>query len=182
MFDYAEDSTVQIGALAHVAIKARDVQATQRFYIEVLDLTLDRRPEIGFPGIWLKTRHAQSAALLHIYAGDAALEPDGSFASGTGAIDHISIAAQGYPQFQERFRRFGLQWRENIVPESRLWQLFVYDPSAVLLELTFLAAAETVEEIKVMPELRYSPRENFFRVADYDQFSASQPSAFPSVR
>ena len=171
-----------IDALAHIAIKARDVEATQRFYIEVLDFTLDRRPEIGFPGIWLKTKQAQSAALFHIYAGDAALEPDGSFASGSGVIDHIAIAAHGYPQFLERFRRFGLQWRENIVPGATLWQLFVYDPSAVLLELTFLAAAETVKEIKVMPELRYSPRENFFRAKDYAQFGASRLPTLESTR
>jgi catechol 2,3-dioxygenase-like lactoylglutathione lyase family enzyme len=168
---------VLIGALAHVAIKARDVEATRRFYVEVLDLALDHRPQIGFPGIWLKTKQPQGAALFHIYAGDAALEPDGSYASGSGVVDHISIEAQGYPQFRERFQRFGLSWRENIIPGARFWQLFVYDPSAVLLELTFSAAAETVEEIKVMPELQYSPRENFFRAEDYAQFGASRTLA-----
>jgi catechol 2,3-dioxygenase-like lactoylglutathione lyase family enzyme len=173
---------VLIGALAHVAIKARDVEATQRFYIEVLDLTLDRRPEIGFPGIWLKPKQPQSAALFHIYAGDAALEPDGSFASGSGAIDHISIAAKGYPEFRERFQRFGLQWRENVVPGATLCQLFVYDPSAVLLELTFLVGAETAEEIKVRPKLRYSARENFFRAEDYAQFSGSRAPTLPPIR
>jgi catechol 2,3-dioxygenase-like lactoylglutathione lyase family enzyme len=165
---------VPLDALSHVAIKARDVHATQRFYMEVLDLMLDDRPDVGFPGIWLKTPHSGDAALFHIYAGDAALETNGARAQGTGTIDHVSIAARGYSEFRARFRRFGLIWRENIVAGASLCQLFVYDPSAVLLELTFSAANEGLHEFKVKPELQYRPREVFFRVEDYFQFDPSK--------
>ena len=81
--------------------------------------------------------------MIHLYAGDAALDPDGSLQKGTGAIDHVSVVCQGYSEFRERFRRFGLEWRENLVPTTPLWQLFVYDPNGVQLELTFHSAAET---------------------------------------
>ena len=33
--------------------------------------------------------------------------------------------------------KFGLPWREFIIPNTTLWQLFVYDPSGVQIELTF---------------------------------------------
>lgn len=160
-----------LNALFHVAIKSADLQATQRFYTEVLDMCLDERPAIDFPGIWLRCPLPGGVAIFHIYAGEAAREPDGTFARGTGVIDHVSITAEGYSRFRERFRRYGLRWRENVVPGIGLWQLFVYDPSGVLLELTFAAAAEGIEEPRIPPELRYRARENFFNPDDYAQFS-----------
>jgi catechol 2,3-dioxygenase-like lactoylglutathione lyase family enzyme len=168
---------VPLDALSHVAIKARDVHATQRFYMEVLDLVLDDRPDVGFPGIWLKPRHSNDAALFHIYAGDAALEPDGSRAQGTGVIDHISIAATGLSEFRRRFRKFCLPWRENVVADAGLCQLFVYDPSAVLLELAFSIANEGLQELTVPPDLQYKPCQVFFRAEDYSKFASLGPSA-----
>lgn len=160
--------------LFHVAIKTRDLEITRRFYVDVLGMTLDARPAIGFPGIWLRNSLPGGYALFHIYAGDAALEADGSFASGTGVIDHVSLTAQGYQEFRERFHQYRLRWRENVVPDAGLWQLFVYDPSGVLLELTFSAAAEQTDAPTIAPELRYRPRENFFRAEDYAQFASSE--------
>ena len=144
--------------------------------MEVLDLVLDDRPDVGFPGIWLTNPQASKTALLHIYAGDAALEADGSRAQGTGVIDHVSMAARGYSVFRARFRRFGLSWRENVVVGASICQLFVYDPSAVLLELTFSTADEGLQGFKVQPELQYKPREVFFSAGDYSQFGASEAS------
>jgi catechol 2,3-dioxygenase-like lactoylglutathione lyase family enzyme len=168
---------VPLDALSHIAIKARDVHATQRFYMEVLDLVLDDRPDVGFPGIWLTSPRSTDPALFHIYAGDAALEADGSRAHGTGVIDHVSIAARGYSEFRARFRRFGLPWRENVVVGASLCQLFVYDPSAILLELTFSSAEEGLHGFTVQPELQYRPREVFFREKDYSQFGGPDSSA-----
>ena len=76
---------------------------------------------------------------IHLYAGDAAREPDGSVQTGSGAIDHVSVVCQGYGEFRARFETFGLPYRENVVPATPLWQLFVYDPNGVQLELTFHA-------------------------------------------
>ena len=160
-----------ISSLFHVAIKSRDVDVTRRFYVDVLGMTLDARPAVGFPGIWLRSPSPGAAAIFHIYAGEAALEPDGTFAPGPGVVDHVSLTAHGYGAFRERFRRYGLNWRENVVAEVGLWQLFVHDPSCVLLELTFAAAAEDMEEPHIPPALQYKPRERFFRVVDYAQFA-----------
>jgi catechol 2,3-dioxygenase-like lactoylglutathione lyase family enzyme len=161
-----------LDALFHVAIKARDVDATRRFYVEVLGMTVDERPEVGFPGIWLRAGRDDHSAMLHIYAGEAALEPHGEFATGSGAVDHVAIAAHGYNEFCASFRRYGLQWRENVIPGAGLWQLFVYDPSGVLLELAFSAAAERTETPKVEPDRQYRARERFFNAQDYEQFAS----------
>lgn len=160
-----------LNTLFHVAIKTRDLEATRRFYTEVLGMTIDpSRPAFGFPGVWLKSPMPGGGPLFHIYAGDAAREPDGSIASGTGAIDHVSVTTTGYHSLRERFRSHGLPFRENVIPSIGLWQLFVYDPSGVLLELTFGAEAEGNETPNFPSERRYDPSERFFDPAAYARF------------
>jgi catechol 2,3-dioxygenase-like lactoylglutathione lyase family enzyme len=163
-------------SLFHVAIKSRDIEASRCFYVDVLGMGVDERPPIGFPGLWLRSSSAHGDAIFHLYAGDAAREHGGSYASGTGVIDHVSVRATGYRAYCERFRSFQLSWRENIVPgDIGLWQLFVYDPSAVLLELTFSAEVEATTAPRISAGGQYRASENFFRAEDYRQFSrASQ--------
>lgn len=89
-----------------------------------------------------------------------------------GSVEFSEGLAPVAPQvFCERPR---LHWRENIVPGIGLWQLFVYDPSAVLLELTFAAAAEGGEEPKIPLELPYKARERFFHPEAYAQFMSQR--------
>jgi catechol 2,3-dioxygenase-like lactoylglutathione lyase family enzyme len=159
------------GQLFHVALRTGDLDATVRFYTEVMGMIVAERPPIGFPGAWLKPAQPGADAIIHLYAGDAALDPDGSLRTGSGAIDHVSVACQGYSAFRERFRRFGLEWRENVVPATPLWQLFVYDPNGVQLELTFHAAAESEPEPAIPPERAYKARERWFRAEQYLQFA-----------
>src|SRR3954469_12369384 len=162
------------GKLFHAAIKTADLEATVRFYTEVLGMVVAERPPIGFPGAWLKPAQAGADAIFHLYAGDAAKEPDGSIQTMTGAIDHVSVVCQGYSAFKQRFERFNLAYRENLVPATPLWQLFVYDPNGVQLELTFHSAAEHEDTPVIAPERLYSARERWFQPALYRQFSAQR--------
>lgn len=161
------------GQLFHIALRTGDLDATVRFYTDVLGMVVADRPPIGFPGAWLKPAQPGADAMIHLYAGDAALDPDGTLQRGTGAIDHVSVVCQGYSAFRERFRKFGLEWRENLVPKTPLWQLFVYDPNGVQLELTFHAAAEHEPVPEIPPERRYQARERWFRPELYAQFATA---------
>ena len=42
-----------INGLLHVAIKTNDLEATIRFYRDVVGLTEVHRPDFGYPGAWL---------------------------------------------------------------------------------------------------------------------------------
>lgn len=160
-----------LNALFHVAIKTADLDATRRFYTEVLGMTIDpSRPNMDFPGLWLKCPVPGGIAIFHVYAGYAAQEADGNVTSGTGVIDHVSVSAIGYRELRERFRAHELAWREQILPTVGLWQLFVHDPSGVLLELTFSAAAEGGEDPSFPPERQYRATERFLEPSRYDQF------------
>ncbi len=160
------------GQLFHTAIKTADLDATVRFYTEVLGMIVADRPPIGFPGAWLKPAQAGADAIIHLYAGDAAKEADGTVQTGSGAIDHVSVVCQGYSAFKVQLEKFDLPYRENLVPATPLWQLFVYDPNGIQLELTFHSAAEHEAVPLIAPERLYSARERWFQPALYRRFAA----------
>lgn len=160
------------GKLFHAAIRTADLDASVRFYTEVLGMVVAPRPPIGFPGAWLRPAQVDTEPTIHLYAGDAAREADGRVLDGSGAIDHVSIVCQGYAAFQAQFERFGLPYRENLVPATPLWQLFVYDPNGVQLELTFHSAAEGAAAPAIPPQRQYAARERWFRPESYRRFAA----------
>ena len=53
----------------------------------------------------------------------------------------------------------------------RVWQLFVYDPNGIQLELTFHAAAEREAEREISAARLYKPRERWFQPELYRQFA-----------
>ena len=161
-----------ITGLFHIAIKTNDLEATVRFYTDVLGLRQVPRPNFGYPGAWLGCTTPSGEAIFHIYAGGPALGTAGKAPLGTAAIDHISISAVGFNQFRNKFASAGLQWREFIVPGTTLWQLFIYDPSGVQLELTFDGSAELGPLPDMSPGRAYVAGDTFFSQADYDRFGS----------
>jgi catechol 2,3-dioxygenase-like lactoylglutathione lyase family enzyme len=157
--------TPTITGLFHVAIKTADLAKTVRFYTEVLGLAEVARPDFGYPGSWLAVPTPSGPAIIHIYAGGPALGPSGQVESGTAAIDHISLTAVGYAAFIERFRTAGLEWREFLVPGTTLYQLFVYDPSGVQLEITFDGRAEPGVTPDMSARRCYVAGQSFFQAA-----------------
>lgn len=163
--------TPLVAGLFHVAIKTSDLAATLRFYKGVMGLADARRPDFGYPGAWLAVPLPGGQALMHIYAGGPALGPEGIAPEGTAAIDHVSLACRGYHAFTARFREAGLDWREFLVPGTTLWQLFVYDPSGVQLELTFDGSTETGAPPDMSDGRRYVAGSSFFDPASYPKLS-----------
>jgi catechol 2,3-dioxygenase-like lactoylglutathione lyase family enzyme len=160
--------------LFHVAIKTADLAATVRFYREVMGLIEVKRPAFDFQGAWLALPSPGGEAIIHLYAGDRAKGPEGTVPAGTGALDHVSIAAHGYHEFRARFERFGLPYREFLVPGRTLWQLFVYDPSGVLLELTFEGAGETGAPPDTSPARKAVAGRDFFDPSAYKRFAVPE--------
>jgi len=156
-----------ISGLFHIAIKTNDLDATRAFYCDVLGLKDVFRPDFGFPGAWLACPLPGGQAIIHVYAGGPALGADGHAPSGTAAIDHLSLSCAGYHEFRERFIAAGLDYREFLVPGTTLWQLFVYDPSGVQLELTFEGSAESGRSPDMSPGRAYVAGSSFFDPATY---------------
>jgi catechol 2,3-dioxygenase-like lactoylglutathione lyase family enzyme len=164
------------GKLFHTGLRTTDLDASVRFYTEVLGMVAVTRPPFDFPGAWLAPAQAGAEATIHLYAGHAAQEADGSVLTGSGAIDHLSIVCSGYHAFRAQFERFSLPYRENLVPDTPLWQLFVYDPNGVQLELTFHSVAERTDAPVIPTQRLYRPRERWFEPTAYLQFCETSRS------
>jgi len=149
-----------IQGLAHVAIKTDNLERTVRFYTEILQLWLTERPPFDFPGAWLSTADP-AQDLVHVYAGGPGLREDGTAFVGSAAVDHFAMHAVGYQECRRRFKKAGLEWREQLVPATQRWQLFVYDPNGVMVELLFDGAREEGPGPDMSPERRYRPGVSF---------------------
>jgi catechol 2,3-dioxygenase-like lactoylglutathione lyase family enzyme len=167
----SEMTEPMVAGLFHVAVKTNNLAQTVAFYEKILGLRNGFRPDFGFPGAWLYVPVAGGPAILHIYAGGPAMGPTGRAPVETGAIDHLSLACRGFQAMKARFRQHGLDWREFLVPNTTLWQLFVYDPSGVQCELTFEGAAESGPLPDMAPGRAYVAGSSFFDADRYPDLS-----------
>ncbi|KTT17007.1 glyoxalase [Pseudacidovorax intermedius] len=166
--------------LFHLAIKTADLAATRAFWVGTIGLREVPRPDFGYPGAWLACGQPGGQAIIHVYAGGPALGGQAQVPQGTAAIDHVSLACSGYHAYIARFRAAGLAWREFLVPGTTLWQLFVYDPSGVQLELTFEGAVEAGAPPDMSPGRVYRAGASFFDPATYPALSLNTPSGEPA--
>jgi catechol 2,3-dioxygenase-like lactoylglutathione lyase family enzyme len=140
-----------IGKLDHYSIRTLDVEASRRFYTEVMGFEVGFRPQFNFPGLWLYngTRYPESYGVVHIIGVDLN-DPEGltaylgdrdlSTLSGTGTVDHMAFAATGLAEMRGRLKRLKVSHRERTVPSLGLHQVFFEDPSSVTIELNYPAA------------------------------------------
>ena len=138
-------------ALNHFSIRTTDLDATGRFYAQVLGLTIGPRPAFPFPGLWMyRGDHADVGnAVVHIIGMDAN-DPEGlkqylgdrdvSSLKGTGAVDHIACSAAGLAALLGPLQPQGVPYRARTVPAIGLHQVFLDDPNGVVIELNYAAA------------------------------------------
>lgn len=163
-----------VHGLFHVAIKTSDIDATRAFWCDIIGLREMPRPDFGYPGAWLACPQPGGLGIIHVYAGGPALGPSGKAPSGTAAIDHLSLSCSGYREYLTRFTAAGLDWREFLVPGTTLWQLFVYDPSGVQLELTFEGSVEGTGQPDMSSGRGYIAGASFFNPETYPKLVRSK--------
>lgn len=146
--------------LYHIAIRTFDLDATVAFYKGILGMRDAERPPFGYPGSWLATESGD--IIVHLYGGKQGLAEDGTQLYGTGAIDHVSLFCRGFHDIVERLEAAGTVWKEFDVPNTSLWQVFVYDPSGVMLELTFDENVDAIKPREIPEHRRYIAGTSFF--------------------
>jgi catechol 2,3-dioxygenase-like lactoylglutathione lyase family enzyme len=73
----SSDAAMPIGRLDHYSIRTLDIEASRRFYTEVMGFEEGFRPAFDFPGIWLYNgSHAGSYGVVHIIGIDLS-NPEG---------------------------------------------------------------------------------------------------------
>ena len=140
--------------LNHFSIRTTDLEASRRFYADVLGLSVGPRPDFPFPGLWMyRGDHADVAnAVVHLIGIDRN-DPNGlkqylgerneTSLAGSGAVDHIAFFADGLAGMLAQLERQGVACRERTVPSIGLHQLFLEDPSGVVIELNYPAAEKS---------------------------------------
>jgi catechol 2,3-dioxygenase-like lactoylglutathione lyase family enzyme len=156
---------VPIHSINHFFIRAADLEATRRFFVDVLGLSEQPRPDFPFPGYWLGTN---GGIQVHIgpsripdreayYLGTPADAADGQ----SGVIDHVAFLANDPQGFIDHLKSHDVPFRPRFLPESKLYQLFVRDPNGVMIELNFFGIEQAPEwggedysQMKRVEELR----------------------------
>ncbi len=136
-----------IRKLGHYSIRTGDLEASRRFYTEVLGLREGFRPPFKFPGIWLYDGNDEADfGVVHIIGIDAndpqglkdyLGDKDAASLYGTGAVDHVAFLATGLAAMRARLHERAMEFTERTVPSMGLYQLFIGDPSGVTIEMNY---------------------------------------------
>ena len=119
-------------AIDHFTIRTDDLDASRRFYVEILGLTDGDRPPFDFPGAWL---YLDGHPVVHLI-GDR-----GTGEKATGSIDHLAFRAQAPEALRQRLNDNDIDFSERLVPRLDMVQFFIKDPDGVTIELNFLPDA-----------------------------------------
>ncbi len=146
-----------IQKLAHYSIRTTNLEASLRFYTDVIGLRNGYRPPFKFPGNWLYVGDDESdqgvVHLLGVNVKDskelveAAGYKDPSTLHGSGAVDHVAFFAVNLADMRARLKSLSITFRERTVPDLHVHQIFLDDPSGFTVELNYPAN----EVAKVIP-------------------------------
>jgi catechol 2,3-dioxygenase-like lactoylglutathione lyase family enzyme len=148
---FPQETVMPLSKIAHYSIRTLDLEATRKFYTELLGFTVGPRPPFDFPGLWLYngSHDSYDNAIVHIigidpnnpqglkdYLGDRDIE---SLKNGTGTFDHIAFVGTDARGMAKHFAGKKVPFRERTVPSLNLHQIFLDDPSGVVIELNYPA-------------------------------------------
>jgi catechol 2,3-dioxygenase-like lactoylglutathione lyase family enzyme len=132
---------------AHYSIRTTDLDRSQRFYTDVLQLRAGFRPPFNFPGVWLYPNLDESELgvvhLIGVNPGpheglrDCLGERPSADLQGSGSVDHIAFLATDWPGMRQRCDSLGVSYHEQPVSSLGLLQVFLVDPSGVTIELNY---------------------------------------------
>lgn len=123
---------MKISSLDHVNIEAVDVDASARFYEDVLGLKSGERPPFDRPGHWM---YCGDQPIIHIISP----LPDNKLLTGSkdAAISHFSMQIEDFDAAKRRLDDCNVEYEETNPPDTELRQLFFPDPDGVLIELLY---------------------------------------------
>ena len=141
--------------MEHFLIQAEDLEATKDWYVKVLGFHVGPSPDFKFPVYWL---YLGDADVLHMtqggknvsknrktYLGQQSEETEGS-----GVIDHVAFRASGLTEMIAHLGRLKIEFKERQVNDQGLYQLFLFDPNGVKIELNYAAAEAKGRKAPVM--------------------------------
>jgi catechol 2,3-dioxygenase-like lactoylglutathione lyase family enzyme len=140
--------------IEHFLIQTADIEATRDWYVKVLGMRVGPSPDFKFPVCWL---YLGEHDVLHITQGGANtsenrkkyLGQESEAVKGSGVVDHVAFRCTGLAEMLERLTRLDVPFKQRMVNDQGLYQLFLIDPNGVKIELNFSNA----EAKGIKPEL-----------------------------
>ncbi len=131
--------------MEHFLLQAEDIEATKDWYVNVLGFRVGPHPDFKFPVYWL---YLGDRDVLHLTQGGARvtenrmkyLGQESLAVRGSGVIDHVAFRATGLEEMTGHLDRMAIAYKERQVNDQGLYQLFLFDPNGVKVELNFSAS------------------------------------------
>lgn len=99
------------------------------FYVNVIGLVEGPRPPLPVPGYWL---YANGQPVMHLME-KAHAEAD----IGVSHLDHIAFSCEGLDETTAHLTAIKADFTRREIPEFKIVQLFIKDPSGLGVELNF---------------------------------------------
>jgi catechol 2,3-dioxygenase-like lactoylglutathione lyase family enzyme len=146
-----------VSHLEHFLIQTADLKATRDWYVDMLGFREGPHPDFKFPVVWL---YLGDKDVVHLTEGGknvsanrkAYLGQQSEATQGSGVIDHMAFRCTGLRDMMEHLRDKKVEFRQRMVSDQGLFQLFLFDPNGVKVELNFSNA----ETQGITPELMAS--------------------------
>ena len=126
---------IRVTSFDHVTIICADLEATRRFYVDVLGMTEVSRPAFRFPGLWFQLGKVQIHATQESpEAGQAGWgDPEGKVVS---RGHHIAFAVDDVSKALEIVQAHGVRIASPLQhrPDG-FKQLYLYDPDGHVVEI-----------------------------------------------
>jgi catechol 2,3-dioxygenase-like lactoylglutathione lyase family enzyme len=126
-------------SINHVSIRARDLEESARFYIDLFGAEKIATPNFGFPVQWLRLGDLQ----LHLFQRDEGAPTYHHFALAVDDFDRVFDEIEGRGMFDRR--TMGRHLTE--LPSGQV-QLYLRDPGGNLVEVNFPDVSRVKEEAR----------------------------------
>ena len=128
--------------LEHFLVQTEDIERTRDWYCDVLGMVAGPTPDFKFPVVWL---YIGGRDVVHVTEGGkdvsanrmTYLGQQSDATHGTGVVDHIAFRATGLRNTMARLDELGIEFNQRQVADQGLYQLFLFDPNGIKIELNF---------------------------------------------
>jgi catechol 2,3-dioxygenase-like lactoylglutathione lyase family enzyme len=148
--------------IEHFLIQSADIEKTKDWWVNVLGLRVGPSPDFKFPVYWL---YAGDRDVLHLTQGGAAVSDNrmkylgqsSQATEGSGVVDHIGFRCTGLHDMIDHLSKLKVEFKERQVDDQGLYQLFLFDPNGVKVELNFEVAEVKGRKAQVMASEMAAP-------------------------
>ena len=128
--------------IEHFLLQTADMDKTREWYVKVLGMRVGPNPDFKFPVFWL---YLGDKDVVHVTEGGAKVSEnrkryvgqESQATAGSGAIDHLAFRATGLREMMAHLEGLGVDFKQRQVDDQGLYQLFMFDPNGVKIELNY---------------------------------------------